>query len=472
MNRSFWLACCSLFVGGTFAHAQTLKQAKSWYLQNNFQKALPVFEREIRLKPKDPSLNLWYGACLLETGKKAESVKHLILAKEKRLPDAEYFLSKYLFLSDNPDSALVVLRTYIQDAGPQANRREQAIELQNEIENTVSELRKVEDITLIDSIVVPRSALYTTVRLSPDAGTFVPVRTAFPNQNKAVGGAYLPERNDRALYADPIPEKGLDLVTRHRLLNDWDNAEPLSDIINSVSDEVNPYLLSDGTTLYFASNRPGGMGGLDLYVTRLGKNGNYLLPNRLNMPFNSKGNDYFLLIDEFKNRGYFATDRNQPKGYAVIYTFLPNPNTVLVQGKSLKELNDLAAIRSIRATWAGKNMDSLLNQTVEPVQKSQQLPTTAAFVLNDRWTCSSESDFVSEQARNQFREYAAQTEQLARMETQLEQLRSAYMEAAPDRQKVLSPEILRLETAVLERKKSLPAMENTIRTLELTARSK
>ena len=454
------------------SHSQTLSQAKAWYLSNQHQKALPVFKKQLLLKPKDPSLNLWYGACLIETGKHKDALPYLMLAKEKSIMDAFLYLAKYHFKSNTPDSAAAYIQEYLELNPRNDEGKAAAIELQKKIEVTLDQFRKVEDITFIDSVIVIKSNLYQSLKVSKDAGNIFPVKTYFPDAVKALGSAYIPEKEDRAIYADAVPDKALDLVVRHKLLNEWDGIEPLSDIINTPADEANPWLLADGTTLYFASNRAGGYGGYDLYVTRMGNNDTYLLPDHLNMPFNSPGNDYFLILDEFSNRGYLATDRNQPRGYVIIYTFIPNPTTVLVEGKSIKELQDLAAIKSIRDTWKGKNMDSLLLQEPKTPRIKRDNTLGEAFMLNDQIKCYSPEDFISSQAAQKFVTYTIARKTQSEQILKLQQLRDQYLSASKAGQSTLYDQIMLLEKQVLKSKQQLPVLENEIRMLELNTRMK
>lgn len=471
MKRKAVLLSLYLLIFALAAQAQLLNQAKIWYLQKEYQKAIPVFRNEVRSKPKDPSLNMCYGACLFETGKVNEALPYLQFAAGKGIPDAELYMAKYLLSKASPDSALAVVTRYLSNPKLENARKDEALELQKTIETTLGNLQKVEDICFIDSIIVLKGVMYNNIKISPDAGTFVSARPTFPN-SKSNGAAYLPQKNDRAYYGNLVTGKGYDIVARHRLLNDWDVEEPLSDIINSVSDEINPYYLSDGSTLYFASRRPGGLGGFDLYVTRQSKNGGYLLPDHLNMPFNSKDNDYFLLIDEFNNRGYLATDRNQPRGYVALYTFIPNTTTVFVQDKSLQALRDLADIRSVKATWEGKNVDSLMRQPVKPVLMTRNEETGVVFILNDEYSCNRESDFQSEEAKELYKTYCDESSRLNVGALLLGKMREQYLNSEPDEQARLSGDILKLEAEVLGLKKSLPQLEMQIRNKELTKRLK
>lgn len=67
-----------------------------------------------------------------------------------------------------------------------------------------------------------------------------------------------------------------------------------------------PSLSRDGSLLYFASDRPGGQGGTDLYVVRW-QNGRWSEPTNLGPRINTAGNEMFPFVDENGNL-YFASD--------------------------------------------------------------------------------------------------------------------------------------------------------------------
>src|SRR5207237_9552828 len=57
------------------------------------------------------------------------------------------------------------------------------------------------------------------------------------------------------------------VATRTSTIDPWSTPVNLGDTINTASAEQNAYLSSDGMTLFFSSDRPGGSGGLDLYMS-------------------------------------------------------------------------------------------------------------------------------------------------------------------------------------------------------------
>ena len=92
----------------------------------------------------------------------------------------------------------------------------------------------------------------------------------------------------------------------------------LGSTINSKYKEYTPYV--DGNVLYFSSDRPGGMGGLDIYMTKLDES--ILEPINLGKPMNSRGDDISFIIDNEKQKGYFSSNRRGGKGDDDIYSFI------------------------------------------------------------------------------------------------------------------------------------------------------
>lgn len=87
--------------------------------------------------------------------------------------------------------------------------------------------------------------------------------------------------------------------------------------VNSKYKEYTPYV--DGDILYFASNRPEGQGGFDIYMTKL--DGSIEEPINLGKPMNSKGDDFGFIIDKETQKGYFSSNRRGGKGDDDIYSF-------------------------------------------------------------------------------------------------------------------------------------------------------
>lgn len=92
----------------------------------------------------------------------------------------------------------------------------------------------------------------------------------------------------------------------------------LGPTVNTKYKEYTPYV--DGNILYFSSNRPGGLGGFDIYMTKL--DGSIAKPINLGKPMNSKADDISFIIDNEKQKGYFSSNRWGGKGDDDIYSFI------------------------------------------------------------------------------------------------------------------------------------------------------
>ncbi len=75
-------------------------------------------------------------------------------------------------------------------------------------------------------------------------------------------------------------------------------------VINSKGNEVFPFLRND-TTLYFASDGHGGMGGLDIFMTTEDTAGNWGPPVNLKYPINSTADDFSIMFHPDEERGFW-----------------------------------------------------------------------------------------------------------------------------------------------------------------------
>jgi hypothetical protein len=95
--------------------------------------------------------------------------------------------------------------------------------------------------------------------------------------------------------------------------NQW--SEPINMvIINSEGDEMSPFIHFDGKTLYFASDGLPGMGGFDLYMTRLLNDTTWSEPKNLGYPINTYNDELGLIIDAAGQKAYFSSTRDKSRG--------------------------------------------------------------------------------------------------------------------------------------------------------------
>jgi outer membrane protein OmpA-like peptidoglycan-associated protein/tetratricopeptide (TPR) repeat protein len=97
--------------------------------------------------------------------------------------------------------------------------------------------------------------------------------------------------------------------------------ENLGNIINTEGKETFPFV-SDENELYFASNGHPGLGGLDVFVSKINPDGSFEEVQNLGDGVNSPKDDFGYLIDTKTRRGFFTSNREGGQGYDDIYKFL------------------------------------------------------------------------------------------------------------------------------------------------------
>ncbi len=118
----------------------------------------------------------------------------------------------------------------------------------------------------------------------------------------------------------------------------WAEPENLGPNINTPYNEQSPFIHADDSTLYFCSNGWPGLGGMDLYVSRLGKDGQWQKPVNLGYPINTAGDESGLTITANGDHAFFSSNALTGFGGYDIYTFelpvavKPHPVTY-VKGK-------------------------------------------------------------------------------------------------------------------------------------------
>ncbi|MBM3443612.1 MAG: flagellar motor protein MotB [Bacteroidetes bacterium] len=113
---------------------------------------------------------------------------------------------------------------------------------------------------------------------------------------------------------------GTDIYVAHRLQNDkWSTAQNLGPVINSAGDESSPFLHADGQTLFFNSNGHPGIGGTDLFKSTRTNQG-FSAPQNLGYPINSISDEGSLFVTADGAKGFFASDREDARGGLDIYS--------------------------------------------------------------------------------------------------------------------------------------------------------
>ncbi|OGU39788.1 MAG: hypothetical protein A2X61_10485 [Ignavibacteria bacterium GWB2_35_12] len=115
----------------------------------------------------------------------------------------------------------------------------------------------------------------------------------------------------------------------------WSKAVNIGSPVNSASNEMSPVIAADNKSMTFASDKDGGMGGYDIYITK-NHGGSFTAPFNPGEPINSSSDEFFYIAKANSDIAYFSSDRPGGAGGLDIYMAVPNPYgseaVVLVQG--------------------------------------------------------------------------------------------------------------------------------------------
>ncbi len=128
----------------------------------------------------------------------------------------------------------------------------------------------------------------------------------------------------------PGGKGGLDIWRVRITPAGFGGVENLGEPVNTAGDEEFPTFRMNGD-LYFSSNGHPGLGGLDIFIAKVGKDRRYHLSHP-GFPLNSQGDDFGMTFEGPYNRGFFSSNRGDGRGWDHIYSFENPEITQTVKG--------------------------------------------------------------------------------------------------------------------------------------------
>lgn len=337
----------------------------------------------------------------------------------------------------------------------------------------IVEMREAtQQIVFIDSVVVAKNDFLSSIRLNPESGQLTTYNQFFRSEEHPDGYVFVNEMGNKCYFSDEDGNGRMKLYTCDKLGKEWSEQAPIKGIDEGITEANYPFMMTDGTTFYFAAKGQESIGGYDIFVTRYDSDdGQFLKPENIGMPFNSEANDYMYAIDEISNIGYFVTDRRQPAGKVCVYIFIPptSRHTYDLDTYSEEQLRDLSEIRHISSTWGSdkerkqalERLNSIGSKTITQQPKSEM-----EIIINDQVTYTSVSQFRSQESLPLFQRLTETKRKLAETQKTLEKSRDYYAKANKEDKNVLRTEILDGEDEILRLTYQVNDLEKHIRYAE------
>ena len=346
----------------------------------------------------------------------------------------------------------------------------------NELEQRLESMRGfTQKVMFIDSVVVSKSKLLSSLNIPDEAGSIQAYNKFFNTTDQPNSIVYLNQLRNKCVFSK-FTDGGWDLYYKEMIGGKWSNAVPLKglDILGDDVDINWPFLLSDGTTLYFAAKGEESIGGFDIFMTRYDETTqSYLKPENIGMPFNSIDNDYFFIVDEYDGIGWFATDRNQPEGKVCIYSFIYNDvrENYVVDEYTPEQLRQLSEIHSISQTWTSNQARLGALEQLTAVYKrkfTQKKKNDFEFVINDELTYTTLTDFRSVEAAEMYVDLNELLRKKNKLDSSIERARIAYPTARQAQREQYKQQLLAAEKQSEKYETDIKNLSKKIRRIELT----
>lgn len=445
MFSRFFIICiclCSAFA----SYADIADDARELIDKGMADEAIELLNSEIQINPNSKNagtLNNLLGEAAMISKDYDLAFSAFSIAAKRGVADAHRGLGRLAFMQYDFEKATADFAKY-QELKRKAKKEEDpAVETEKNVAaNALQYLNRVEKIVILDSISVPRDGFFSSYKLPKASGRIIfPEDTPFPN---TVAGttAFVNEGNNYMLWAMADTTGNARLAESIRLTGgEWQHPEFTDSTIN-IGNMDFPFMMPDGTTLYFAAKGEQSIGGYDIFIaTRDPSDNTYLQPQNLGMPYNSPYDDFMMAVDEQNNVGWWATDRNSPGGDITIYLFIPNEMRENYSVEDCDNIADKAKITDYKATWPDDADFNNILETVRAIDPNAVEKPKFYFPLGNGKAITDIEEFCSE-ARSLYDSYAEAMNNLEQAENELRNLRKQFHST---HSKSIAKEIISLE---------------------------
>ena len=336
-------------------------------------------------------------------------------------------------------------------------------------------LHATEEVTFIDSMVLPKKQVLQQIKLSQECGKILGCKDFFKS-GKEDCTLFCNELSNHIVYSESNQKGVLRLKEKSYIDGEWAMEKQITGLKEKEGDNFNyPFMLTDGITMYYAAECDDSIGGYDIFMTRYdSESQQYLAPENIGMPFNSPANDYLMVIDEFQQLGWFVTDRNQPADTVCLYTFIPTETRHIYNEEKIgtKKLASLARISSIKDTW--KDMAEVNEAKKRLAEARREERGTASemrgeftIVINDNRIYYYFDSFNNKQAQQKARKWLEKQQEYDEKCKNLENLRGKYATLNEAERNQIAAQICLSEIDIERLAADKLALEKEIRRLEL-----
>lgn len=450
--------------------AVTLDEARKFINDKDYEKAVVAFRELMKNKnyAQRADCNKWYGESLCMTGNYEEAIPYLEKAGKRQVKGAYWYLGICHQKLYDFEAAIESLNKYksLMKNSEKWNRMSDSIIAECEV--GLRAVSHVEDVVIIDSLIVPKNNFFEYYRLGYESGRIVTISEASPIFEDSLWNhaAFESQAKDYRLMVRQDTALGKNLLYESDFYDgQWSPWEAISSVSVDADRMGFPFLRTDGETLYFSSDQPSGMGGLDIYVAHYdSEEDTYYTPERLGMPFNSPYDDYLMAIDETHQVGWWATERRNAGDSVVIYLFKLPESPGYLDGVQVER----GRVDALKDSWKeGEDYADLLNSIKNAEQTRKKEIQKLMIVIDDQHVYDSADRFKSQEAKALYEQSLTVESSVRQLESELDRMRTEWTTASTTRKAQLRPLILQKEHRLDAQREQLVTLQKSYRNAEL-----
>ncbi len=374
MKRLFLMTFFALTLGlqGFSQSGKALAEAERYFSIKNYEQALPLFLEAVQSGEKDPMVHYKTGVCYqkstnIQDQSKAIGYYVFALKNKAQVPySVHYDLGELYLRSEDLQRAIESFnqfKTLAKTDKAAIAKADRAIEICHNAIALMSVPRSVTvhnfssvvntAYTEYNPVVSADESIMAFTALRPNTGKtrsgdkFIEeIYIAYNNSGTWTEPAAVPVSSDKNVGTAGISADGQKMLifmggvddpgnifVINRSGESWSKPTVLVPTINSKYLETTASITPDGKTIYFASDRLGGKGGLDIYKTELQANGTWGAPVNLGEPINTKDDEDAPFIHPDQKTLFFTSNGHNTMGGRDIFV------SKLVNGKWTKPEN-------------------------------------------------------------------------------------------------------------------------------------
>lgn len=410
--RRFFLCISFVTIVAMTATAQTRQEkiadAVALFNSGKYEDARVSLSTIVTETDRDPKSNFYLGAAEAMSGVNADdAIRRLRLAQARNFMknDANLYLGRAYQLTCDYEQAHAAFGKFLTTPSTDAKQK-MAERFDAECAAATQIASKIFSVKVVAKTTLPKKEILSAYGMSKEVGSLCHNADFFQSDIDPDGLMYTTERADAAYFSLPDDSGRDKLMKMEKLIGGWGDMTRLKGVDSEdAADDITPVLMTDGQTLYFASNRLGGMGGYDIFRSTYDhETRTFSEPVNMGVPFNSPYDDFLFVPDEFTSRAWFASNRETRQDDTLtVYQIVWDDTVIRSMAQTTDEIRTALELAVDKSAGEAVTVREDGSQGASAVKSREKIKDAFHLVVCDTLTYTQWEHFRNPQAASTYR---------------------------------------------------------------------